>query len=66
MSSPSVTVSENGKVLCEHLDGFDWPGELTFECVNDFVHDAGREYEELQYLCLGLIAEIEKMRNKSK
>lgn len=55
-----ITYDENGKALVQHIDGVDYPAELTFEVVNDFVHDA--EYEDLQYLCLGLIAEIEEMR----
>lgn len=62
----SVTLSESGAVVTEHHDGFDWPGELTFECVNNFVHDADRHFEELQYLALGMIGELEKERNKTK
>jgi len=62
----SVTLSEAGAVLIEHHDGFDWPGELTFACVNDYVHDANRHFEELQYLALGMIGDLEKERDKVK
>ena len=62
----SVTLSEDGAVLTEHHDGFDWPGELTFACVNDYVHDANRHFEELQYLALGMIGDLEKERDKVK
>ncbi len=62
----SVTLSESGSVLTEHHDGFDYPGELTFNCVNNFVHDADRHFEELQYLALGMIGELEEERSKTK
>jgi hypothetical protein len=57
-----LTLDDKGKVLVEHYDGFDYPPELTFECINNFIHSQGRQYEELQYLCLGLITELEKQR----
>lgn len=62
----TVTLNESGSVLTEHHDGFDWPGELTFNCVNSFVHDADRHFEELQWLSLGMIGELEKERSKTK
>ena len=58
---PEITYDENGTALVEHHGGVNYPAELTFECVNDFVHESPH-YEELQYLCLGLIGEIEKIR----
>ena len=58
----SLTLDQGGKVLVEHFEGFDSPAELTFECVNGFVHSA--EYEDLQYLCLNLVSELEKERKK--
>lgn len=61
----SNTINEQGIVLIEHHDGFDWPGDLSFKTVNDFVHGPDRQYEELQYLCLGLAIELEKL-NKNE
>jgi len=40
------------------------PAELTFKCVNDFIHSHGVQFEELQSLCLGLVTELEKLREE--
>jgi len=58
----SITIKESGELITSHYDGFDWPGQLTFESVNDFVHDSNREYEEIQYLCLGLASKLDAIR----
>ncbi len=58
----TTTFDGSGEVLTEHQCGVESPAELTFKCVNDFVFSTSREYEDLQYLCLSLVAEIEKLR----
>jgi hypothetical protein len=40
----------------------DYPCEMTFNCVNDFVYSPDTTFEEMQGLCLGLVTEIEKLR----
>jgi len=36
------------------------PADLSFQCINDFVHSIGTQFEELQALCLCLASELEK------
>lgn len=38
------------------------PADYTFELVNDFVHGVDVNFEELQWLCLGMANEIDKLR----
>jgi len=66
MKPMSVTTSDQGVVITEHHDGFDWPRELTFDAVNDFVHSPDVQHENLQSLCLALAAESDKWRQAAK
>ena len=57
-----VTYDESGKALIETYDGdINQPADYSFATVNDFVCSSGRTYEELEALCLGMAAHIEKL-----
>lgn len=45
-------------------DGSTMPADLTFQCVNELVHDISTHFEQLQALCLGLANELDKSRQK--
>jgi len=66
MNDITTTYDEKGAALTDHREGTDFPAELSFECVNDFVHDPNRHFEELQYLCLGLVNELERQKNSEQ
>ena len=56
----TVTLNQNGKVLTETQEGVTFPADYSFETVNDYVHSTERQYEDLEYLCLGMSNHIEK------
>ena len=58
----SHTLTETGKVLTETQEGVTFPADYSFATVNDYVHGVDRFFEELQWLCLGMANEIEKLR----
>lgn len=58
----SLTLTETGLVLTETREGVTMPADYGFAAVNDFVHGVDRHFEELQWLALGMAAEIEKLR----
>jgi hypothetical protein len=58
---PLVTYDESGKALVETVCDINQPADYKFATVNDFVHTAGRTYEELEALCLGMAVHIEKL-----
>ena len=58
----SYTLTENGLVLTETEQGVTMPADYSFASVNDYVHGVDRYFEELQWLCLGMAAEIDKLR----
>ena len=58
----TTTFNESGIALTEHQDGVAYPAEYTFECINDFVHSPGTHFEDLQWLCLGMATEIDKLK----
>ena len=64
MDEKVLTISSDGVPLTETLQGYTMPADYSFECVNDYVHDFGREFEELQYLCLGMANVIDGLRNQ--
>lgn len=57
-----ITLNEVGVFLTETQDGVTMPADYSFACVNDFVHAPHTNYEELQYLCLGMATHIEKLQ----
>ena len=58
----SYTLTETGKALTETQEGVTMPADYSFASVNDYVHGVERHFEELQWLCLGMATEIEKLR----
>ena len=64
MADITLTISSDGVPLTETFQGCTMPADYSFECVNDYVHDFGREFEELQYLCLGMANVIDELRNQ--
>lgn len=48
--------------LTPDKDSSTMPAELSFQCVNEFVHSIDTQFEELQALCLGLASELEKSK----
>jgi hypothetical protein len=60
MNTSKVTLNENGKVLTETIGGVTMPFDYSFSNVNDFVHSAGTQYEDLEGLCLGMASHIEQ------
>jgi hypothetical protein len=55
-------MDETGKLLTETRDDVTMPADLSFETVNDFVHGSDVQYEELQWLCLGMSNEIDRLK----
>ena len=49
---PTLTINNDGKVLTETIEGIELPADYSFATINDYVHDVGRQYEELQCLAL--------------
>lgn len=60
----STTYDNNGKAMIETCEGIEMPADYSFATVNDYVHTPGRQYEELEALCLGMACEIERLRGK--
>ena len=59
----SYTLTETGKALTETQEGVTMPADYSFASVNDYVHGVERHFEELQWLCLGMATEIDKLRS---
>lgn len=54
-----TTFDNDGKALTETVEGIEMPADLSFATVNEYVHQPGRTYEELEALCLGMACEID-------
>lgn len=61
----SYTMTETGKVLTETQEGHTMPADYSFATVNDYVHGMDVHYEDLQCLCLGMAAYIDKLTAKA-
>lgn len=61
----SHTLTETGKVLTETQEGVTMPADYSFATVNDYMHGIDRNFEELQWLCIGMATEIDKLRDVS-
>lgn len=59
----SYTLTETGKALTETQEGVTFPADYSFATVNDYVHGVDRYFEELQWLCLGMASEIDRLRS---
>ncbi len=55
-----------GKVLTETVEGVTMPADYSFASVNDYVHGMERNFEELQWLALGMATEIDKLRKDAE
>ena len=63
----SLTICQDtGRALFETIDGVNVPVDYSFAAINDFVHCQDATYEELQYCCLGMATEIEKLNKQLK
>lgn len=60
------TLDAGGRVLTVEQEGVSMPADYSFQCVNDYVHDTGRHFEELQCLALGMACEAERLREAVK
>lgn len=58
---PVLIMSESGMPILETMSGVTMPADYSFECINNFVHRESPEYEDLQYLALGMSSYIEKL-----
>lgn len=58
----SYTLTETGLVLTETQEGVTFPADYRFATVNDYVHGVDRNFEELQWLALGMAGEIDRLR----
>ena len=56
-----LTITQDGKVLTEMLDGVTMPADYRFATVNDYVHSIDRTYEDLECLCLGMACHVDKL-----
>lgn len=56
------TLTETGKILTETQEGITMPADYSFATVNDYIHGPDVVYEELEALCLGMAAHIDKLR----
>lgn len=55
------TLTESGEVLTETQEGITMPADYSFATVNDYIHGPDVTYENLEALCLGMSAHIEKL-----
>ena len=60
-SRETHTLDERGKALTVEQQGHSFPADYSFECVNAYVHAHDRQFEELQWLALGMANEIERL-----
>ncbi len=61
-----VICEQTGRPLYEETDDIKTPVDYSFESINDFVHCSDVQYEELQYCCLGMATEMEKLNAELK
>lgn len=60
----TLILNEQGKPVIETNGSVKAPANYSFECVNNFVHCEDPQYEELQYLALGMSNHIEQLEQK--
>ena len=58
----SLTVSENGELLTETIDGITMPIDTSFKKVNDWIHGMDVQFEEVQGLCLAMASENDQLK----
>lgn len=57
----NTTFNNEGKAMTETAEGIEMPADYSFATVNDYVHQVGRTYEELEALCLGMACAIDSL-----
>lgn len=57
----TTTFNDEGKAMTETCEEIEMPADYSFAMVNDYVHTAERQYEELESLCLGMACEIDRL-----
>jgi len=58
----SLTIDgETGTPVSEQQEGISMPSDYSFATINDFVHSSETHFEELQYTCLAMSSEIERL-----
>jgi hypothetical protein len=58
----TYTITEDGAVLTETVEGYTMPADYSFATVNDFVHRHDIVFDELVYLCLGMAEYIDSLK----
>ena len=61
----TATLDQDGKVLSLECDGVSMPAGYGFAAVNDWVHDTGRHFEELQWHALGAANAYDQLQVKA-
>lgn len=61
----TYTIDQSGLVLTETVDGITLPADYGFASVNDYVHSPDVTYENLEALCLGMAAYVDKLRQSN-
>ena len=64
MSKSTLTISQDGVLLSETVDGINMPIDYGFASVNDWIHGIDVQFEEIQALCLGMASEIGQLKQK--
>lgn len=60
----TATLDPSGKVLSLECGGVSMPAGYGFAAVNDWVHDVGRHFEELQWHALGAANAYDELQAK--
>lgn len=69
MSKDFTTIdNDSGSALCKTVihdgDEYELPVDYSFESINNYVHNIDRQYEELQYLALGMASHGDRLREQ--
>ena len=61
---PVLVIDAAGNPVLETCGSVKAPANYSFECVNNFVHCEDPQYEELQYLSLGMATRIAQLETE--
>ena len=61
---PVLVIDAAGNPVLETCGSVKAPANYSFECVNNFVHCEDPQYEELQYLALGMVTRIAQLETE--
>lgn len=62
----ALTITQDGHVLTETIDGITMPADYSFATVNDYVHGRDVHFEDLVALCLGMANEVDRLTKSLK